>query len=260
MHTMPLGFAVGGVIATLAAARAVTYVGTNPTSQYLGSTITAGTDPSEFALTYDDGPNSPETQQLIDLLAEFNVKATFFLIGRFVQQRPDIAQALDRAGHLIGNHTYNHRMLITAMPSVVKKELRDCNAAIADAIGRLPTVFRPPFGARRPDVLKEARNQGLTPVMWNVTCYDWRPNITAQEIFAFAERGIAINQAKSSGIRGSNILLHDGAQAGIGQDRQTSVAATRMILETYAAKGNFVTADHWIPERPSTPLQQQQAS
>ena len=235
--------AIGGTFAAVAAARALAYAGTNPTSQFFGKTVTAGSDPLEFALTYDDGPNSPDTQQLIDLLAEFNVKATFFLIGRFVKQRPDIVQALDRAGHLIGNHTYTHRMLITATPSAVKKELSDCNSAIADAIGRLPNVFRPPFGARRPDVLKEARNQGLTPVMWNVTCYDWRPNILADSIFNYAQKSIAKNQRNS---RGSNILLHDGAQAGIGADRSRSIAATRLILDTYAAKAKFVTADHWL--------------
>ena len=252
--------AVGVSVAALAAARFVAYAGTHPTSQIFGHTITAGLDPLEFALTYDDGPNDPDTQQLLDLLAEFNVKATFFLIGSFVRQRPDIAQAIDRAGHLIGNHTYTHRMLITAPPSAVKKELSDCNAAIADAIGHLPTVFRPPFGARRPDVLKEARNQGLAPVLWNVTCYDWRPNITAQQIFAYAQRGISRNQSRTTGIRGSNFLLHDGGQAGIGQNRKASIAATRMILETYAAKARFVTADHWLQLPHSKPLPQQQAS
>ena len=82
--------ATAGAAATLAAG-GYAYAAMWPTSQIFGKAIIGGRDPREFALTYDDGPNDPYTQQLLDVLATYNVRATFFLIGRFVRQRPEIA-------------------------------------------------------------------------------------------------------------------------------------------------------------------------
>src|SRR5277367_6556845 len=83
-----------------------------PTSQIFGKTILAGSDPNEYALTYDDGPNDACTERLLEILARHNVRATFFLIGRFVRQRPDLVRAVHAAGHLIGNHTMTHPWLV----------------------------------------------------------------------------------------------------------------------------------------------------
>src|SRR5215831_20038271 len=100
---------------TLAAAAAVSlagYAAMAPTSQLYGRTITHGSDPRQMALTFDDGPNDPHTMHLLDVLAKHNAKATFFLIGRYVRQRPEIARAVLTAGHEIGNHTDSHPNLI----------------------------------------------------------------------------------------------------------------------------------------------------
>lgn len=232
--------ATAGAAATLAAG-GYAYAAMWPTSQIFGRAIIGGLNPNEFALTYDDGPNDPYTPQLLDLLGSYNVRATFFLIGRFVRQRPDIARAIRAAGHLVGNHTTTHPVLLFQPPNRVRDELAGCNAAIEDALGERVQYFRPPHGARRPDVLRTAQDLGLNPVLWNAMGYDWKPT-TADQVLANLKKGIQHNQRRS---RGSNLLLHDGGQAGIGQDRSHSVAATEKLLQESAGKVRFVTVDAW---------------
>jgi peptidoglycan/xylan/chitin deacetylase (PgdA/CDA1 family) len=232
-----------GAVATLAVG-GYFYAAMWPGSQLFGKTIVAGPNANEFALTYDDGPNDPDTFRLLEVLAKHEVRATFFLIGRFVRQRPDIVRAIAAAGHLVGNHTMSHPLLVTRSPSEVRRQLAGCNAALEDALGHAVTYFRPPHGGRRPDVLRAARELGLKPVMWNAMGYDWKPT-TAETVLAHVQKGIRRNQQRGIG---SNILLHDGGQAGIGQDRMHSVKATEMLLEHYLHPGSnvrFVTAEKW---------------
>lgn len=231
-----------GTALTLAAG-AYAYAAMAPASQAFGRTIIAGGDVDEFALTYDDGPNDPHTGRLLDILDRHQVRATFFLIGRFVRQRPDIARAIADAGHLVGNHTMTHPLLVLRSPAEARRELAGCKAAIEDAIGQPAGLFRPPHGGRRPDVLRTARELGMEPVMWNAMGCDWRC-ISAEEIVANVERGIARNRRQG---RGSNILLHDGGQAGIGQDRAATVQATASLLRERAGTVRFVTPEAWVP-------------
>src|ERR1700679_2535937 len=93
-----------------------------------GRTVIAGSDIHEVAVTFDDGPNDPYTQRLLDLLARYQARATFSLIGAFVRRLPDIARAIHQAGHLLGNHTMNHPSLLWEWPRRVRQELADCNA------------------------------------------------------------------------------------------------------------------------------------
>jgi peptidoglycan/xylan/chitin deacetylase (PgdA/CDA1 family) len=203
----------------------------------------AGRNPAEFALTFDDGPNDPWTSHLLDLLARHEVRATFFLIGKFVRLRPDLVREIRDAGHLIGNHTATHPWLVVQSPRRVQDELASCNAALEDALGEPVGFFRPPHGSRRPDVLRGARELGLTPVMWNAMGFDWRLNVTGAGIAGHLERGIARNQRRG---RGSNLLLHDGGHLAMGADRSQSVEAVRMILERYGpAQIRYLTVDSW---------------
>src|ERR1700747_1357248 len=86
----------------------------------------------KLALTYDDGPNDPDTLLLLDVLAKHNVKATFFLIGKHVQQRPDIVQRIIAAGHMIGNHTYDHPNLAFVSQRTLLEELMKCELALTN--------------------------------------------------------------------------------------------------------------------------------
>jgi peptidoglycan/xylan/chitin deacetylase (PgdA/CDA1 family) len=237
-----------GALVTLAAGGCA-YAGMAPGSQIFGRCLVAPRSPRQIALTYDDGPNDPYTLRLLDLLAEENIHASFFLIGRFVRQRPDLVRAIAAAGHQIGNHSMTHPVLLLHAPKRVHAELQGCNAALEDALGRPVRWFRPPHGARRPDVLRIAAELGLTPVLWNAMGYDWR-RTTAQAVEAHVWRGFARNQRRG---RASNILLHDGGQAGIGQDRGHTIAATRSLIarwkRDFAGRGeecSFVTPMAWV--------------
>jgi peptidoglycan-N-acetylglucosamine deacetylase len=213
-----------------------------PSSQMFGRTILAGNDGREIALTYDDGPNDPYTLQLLELLAQHNVRATFFLIGRFVRERPEIVRHISAAGHLIGNHTMTHPVLLGQSPRQIREQLAGCNANIEDATGKSVRFFRPPHGARCRDVLRAARELGLTPVMWNVTGRDWTP-LTPEEILHRIQRKVRINQRRK---KGSNILLHDGGQEHLGVDRGRTIEATRRLLKLWSRpEHQFVTVEKW---------------
>jgi peptidoglycan-N-acetylglucosamine deacetylase len=230
-------------LAAGACAGGYAYAANWPTSQLFGRTVLGGANPREIALTYDDGPNDPYTLRLLDILAAYNVRATFFLIGRFVRQRPQIVRALTDAGHTVGNHTMTHPVLLWERPSRVREELAGCNAAIEDATGEAVRFFRPPHGARRPDILRTAHELGLTPVLWNVMGHDWdapRPGEIARRV----EGRVRLNQLRN---KGSNILLHDGGQAELGVDRSTTLEATRSLLQTWiAAKMQLVTVADFL--------------
>ena len=223
------------LIASAASAAAAVYAGyatMSPTSQLYGRTLTHGSDPGQMALTFDDGPNDPYTQRLLDLLAQYRAKATFFLIGKYVRQRPEIARAIHAAGHAIGNHTYSHPNLIFVPAARLRQELDDCRKALEDAIGAPAVLFRPPFGGRRPNVMRTARSLGLETVMWSVTGYDWSAR-SAEEIVGKVTRQIDLRRLSQSEI----VLLHDGSHLGFGADRSRTVEATRILLEKYSADG-----------------------
>src|SRR5580658_9919819 len=230
-----------GLIAGLTAG-GYAYAARWPTSQLFGRTLVAGSDIQEVAFTFDDGPNDPYTFQLLELLARHQVRATFFLVGGYVRQRPEIAQAVRQSGHLIGNHTMTHPSLLWEPPARVREELAGCSAVIEDATGEAVKWFRPPFGSRRPDVLRAAAELGLTPVMWNITAHDWDAT-DPRALAARVQRGLRRNQGRQ---RSSNLLLHDGGHLQLGTDRSVTLAATRMLLEAWAGSAlRFVSVDAW---------------
>lgn len=223
-------------LAAAAAASAAGYQSMAPTAQWYGRTITGGARGSkQVALTYDDGPNDPHTLKLLDVLAKHNVRATFFMIGRYVQQRPDIARAVTQAGHVIGNHTFTHPLLIFKSADETRRELVDCDKALTDAIGEHSKLFRPPFGGRRPVTLRIARSLGLETVMWNVTGYDWD-----------APPAAVIEKKVVGQMHGGDvILLHDGGHKAMGADRTQTVIATDNLIRRYKDWGyEFIVFEH----------------
>jgi peptidoglycan-N-acetylglucosamine deacetylase len=212
-----------------------------PQSRIFGATIVGGNDPRELALTFDDGPNDACTERLLEVLARYPVKATFFMVGEYVRQRPQLARAVRDAGHLIGNHTVTHPKLLYCSPRRVREELTECNAILEDTLGQPVRYFRPPFGARRPDVLRAARALGLAPVMWNCTGYDWGGH-SAERIVADLEAGMRRNRGRA---RGSNLLLHDGGHLAMGADRSRTLRAVELLLERHTGDSQFVTVDRW---------------
>jgi len=217
-----------GVMAAAAAASAAGYQSMAPTGQWYGRTFTGLKRGSkQLALTYDDGPNDPHTLRLLEVLAKHDVKATFFMIGRYVRMRPDIVREVAHAGHAIGNHTFTHPLLIFESAVQGRVQMEECEKALADAIGDHARIFRPPFGGRRPAVLRIAREMGLETVMWNITGFDWN-----------ADSAEAIERKVCRRVAGGDvILLHDGGHLGMGADRSRTVVATDRLIVRYKAEG-----------------------
>src|SRR6202158_5101176 len=211
-----------------AAASAAGYQSMAPSGQWFGRTFAGGLRGSkQIALTYDDGPNDPHTLKLLDVLAKHSVRATFFMIGRHVQERPDIARVVAQAGHVIGNHTFAHPLLIFESAAQTRTQLVDCHQALEDAVGEHSNLFRPPFGGRRPATLRIARKIGLQTVMWNVTGYDWN-----------APPAAVIEKRVARQMRGGDIiLLHDGGHRNTEADRAQTVIATDNLIRRYKNEG-----------------------
>jgi peptidoglycan/xylan/chitin deacetylase (PgdA/CDA1 family) len=223
--------ALAGVASSAAAITA--YQSMAPTAQWYGRTFTGlAAGSRQIALTYDDGPNDSYTLRLLEVLAKHNVHATFFLIGRHAENLPALVNEIAKAGHVIGNHTFSHPLLIFKSTSEIRGELLRCQSVLHDAIGKHSNLFRPPFGGRRPAALRVARELGLEPVMWNVTGYDWN-----------APPAVAIERKVAKQMRGGDvILLHDGGHKQMGADRSQTVIATDHLIARYKVEGyEFVT-------------------
>ena len=221
-----------------AVASAAGYQSMAPQGQWFGRTFAGGIRGSkQIALTYDDGPNDPHTLKLLDVLAKHSVRATFFMIGRCVRQRPDIARAVAQAGHVIGNHTFTHSLLIFESEARTRAQLVDCQQALEDTVGEHSNLFRPPFGGRRPATLRVARALGLETVMWNVTGYDWN-----------APPAAVIEKKVMRQMRGGDVvLLHDGGHRAMGADRAETVIATDNLIRRYKDQGyEFVTVEEML--------------
>ena len=218
-----------------------------PTSQIFGRTLISALDnnPSRHtvALTYDDGPSPRNTPALLDVLAQHEARATFFLIGEHVRKYPELARRIASAGHVLGNHTSMHPNLARKSPARVRQELTSCQTTLQEIIGVTPVLFRPPYGGRRPDVLSTARSLGLTPVMWNVSGHDWEP-IGTTGIHGHVDAGIAHQRRRRVC---SNILFHDASHLDGAElsSRADTIAVTRALLARDDLR--FTTPLEWLP-------------
>jgi peptidoglycan-N-acetylglucosamine deacetylase len=210
-----------------------------PTSQLYGPTFIGSPGRGrKLALTFDDGPNPACTPQLLDVLAKNQVRATFFMIGRFVREQPELARRVFAAGHEVANHTFSHPQLSLCSAQKTRQELLDCEAALQDAgAGNQHHLFRAPFGGRRPATLRIVRELGLIPIQWTVTTFDWNA--------VSAER---IEQNARKRLRGGDIMLfHDGGHTGLNADRMFTVKAVEALLPRLRDEGyEFVTVGEWV--------------
>jgi len=215
----------------------------NPSNQIFGKTLVRGpNDQRVVALTYDDGPNPPYTNQILAVLRAEHVRATFFVVGRAVQAYPSVVRREVLQGNAVGNHTWSHGHLLLYDGSGLRRTLQRTDAAIYAAAGIHTRIMRPPYGARDWLVLSEVRKLGYTPVMWSVPlANDWEyppARVIAARVLPYVNDGAIID-------------LHDGNQGIVcaGQhlsahvcDRSADVEATRLIVETLKRKGyHFVT-------------------
>lgn len=226
-----LWIAILGIIAGFV----LTLVAVLPGNRFYGQVFSeVSTNQKVVALTFDDGPYPPYTDMILDVLKEYNVPATFFVVGRNVEKHPETLQRIISEGHQIGNHTYNHIDLLKANKATIIQEIDKTNQVVRAAIGFAPNIVRPPHGFRDPVVMEVMQERGLKVVEWSVMSRDW----TNPGVDVIVER--TLKKVKN----GSVILLHDGD--GITQDdsRAQTVEATRQIIRELLAEGyTFVTVD-----------------
>lgn len=191
------------------------------------------------ALTFDDGPDPAYTPEILDILKEKDVRATFFLIGKNVEAHPEIAQRIVAEGHSIGNHTHTHKSLIPLSAKKTYKEIKNAEAVIEETTGIRPTLFRPPRGVYSDYARKLLKEERYTLVLWDVSTVDWA-ELAPKKIVANV-----INNVKP----GSIILLHDSGDLITyrGGNRHSTVKALPEVIDRLRSQGyEFVTIDQMI--------------
>lgn len=195
-------------------------------SQWLGPTIWRGrTDTSSVALTFDDGP-SDDTDALLDVLGGYDVRATFFMVGRQVEWYPQTARRVVAEGHEIGNHSYSHPIYLYRRARETRRQLTQTQDVIARTTGVRPRLVRPPCGVRTPAYFAATRELGLQTVQWTVAGFDWK-RLEAREIARRVLKDVSA---------GAIILLHDGDATGK-QDRSKTVMALPLIIDGLRERG-----------------------
>jgi len=178
--------------------------------------------PMTVALTIDDGPSPVYTPQILRVLEEHGVTATFSMVGQNVAYYPQVAREVASAGHLIANHTWSHQDLAALPAAAMRDEVTRAAVEIHAATGQRPALFRAPYGAWSPALLDYCAAQELTPLDWSVDPQDWaRPGVTA-----------IVHDILRTTRSGSIILEHDG-----GGDRSQTVAALKIVLPSLLGEG-----------------------
>jgi len=196
-------------------------------------------DLNYVAITFDDGPNPFYTPYILDILKEYDVPATFFLIGKNAQEYPDIARRIVEEGHSIGNHTYSHKSLIPLSAQATFTQIKNAEKAIENATGVRPTLFRPPRGVYSSYAMQLMRDERYTMVLWDVSSEDWA-ELPPKKIVSNIVKRVK---------PGSIILLHDSGDlvSFNGGNRSATVQALPLIIENLREKGyDFVTIDQMI--------------
>jgi peptidoglycan/xylan/chitin deacetylase (PgdA/CDA1 family) len=224
-----------------------------PRAQLFGPTLCRTGAPHKLAITFDDGPNPAITPKLLDLLAKHNTRTTFFLVGKFVRECPDLTKEILARGHALGNHTDTHPNLFLCGPRKTGEELQRCGDSIHKAAGIEPRWFRPPFGFRSPWLNGIAKSQGMQTVMWTLIPGDWRVKPTEwliermNPIAEHAHKKMPEGTGNGGGLTGDILCLHDGYHRQQNGDRARTVAALEYWLPRWSDLGlEFVTMDETL--------------
>jgi peptidoglycan-N-acetylglucosamine deacetylase len=238
--------------AALAAAGFTIYYGAvDPGSQLFGRTVRHTSSPRRLAITFDDGPNPTITPKFLEFLDRQQVRATFFLIGRYVRECPDLAREVVARGHVVGNHTQTHPNLFWLTPAKIRDELRQCQDSITAACGVTAKWFRPPFGFRNPAVVPTARDLGLQAVMWSLIPKDWRAESSEwliDRMHPIGDRARrSAGQSSGADALGDILCLHDGSHRAQNTDRSRTLAALEYCVPRWRDLGlEFVTIENAV--------------
>jgi peptidoglycan/xylan/chitin deacetylase (PgdA/CDA1 family) len=183
-------------------------------------------DTRAVAITFDDGPHPEGTPAALEALAAAGATATFFLVGEQVERHPSLAADIAAAGHGIASHGYRHRNQLRRPPRELSDDLRRAHAVIAEAAGRAPAVYRPPYGIFSWPGLALVR-EAWTPLLWSRWGRDWAAGATPGSIAALVTDGL---------VGGDVLLLHDADTYSVPGSHRRTAAALPRILELVRAR------------------------
>lgn len=185
-------------------------------------------DPGHVALTFDDGPHPASTPRFLHALEQARVRATFFVLGRWLYRYPRLGRDIVEAGHEIAVHGWEHRCLLWRTPIATHRELADTTELITSVTASLPRFYRPPYGVLTTPALRTARRLGLSPVLWTCWGCDWTKQATPQSVFATVNRALH---------GGATILLHDSDVAAAPNSWRSTLGALPLILDECGRRG-----------------------
>ena len=221
-----------------------------PHAQVFGPVVSRTNSVRKLAITFDDGPNPAMTPKFLELLARYNAAATFFMIGRYVRDCPELVREVAAQGHQTGNHTHTHPNLFRTPPGRTADELRRCQGAVGDILGTPPKLFRPPWGLRSPWLEGAASKLNLRTVMWSLLPGDWRAPTDEWLIARSAPIGDRARHSRAGGNRystGDVLCLHDGSHNRQNADRSHTLAALKYWLPRWRDLGlEFVTIEEAV--------------
>jgi peptidoglycan/xylan/chitin deacetylase (PgdA/CDA1 family) len=193
-------------------------------------------DDKRIALTFDDGPSRPSSERLLDTLGELGVSATFFAVGSMARHHPDIVERAHRQGHVIGNHSIDHKRKDALAPRG-GDHIDEAQDILRGIVGEKPRLYRPPWGWLAPWEARRVTRRGMVSIGWDVYPDDWMvPEVPAAVI---AEQIIA--RVKP----GSIVLLHDGRAVDVDCDKTETARAVSIVVDRLRSDGfDFTT----VPE------------
>ena len=211
-----------------------------PSSTFFRPVLIRGPqDSKRVSLTFDDGPSPPFTSQILDILREHQVPATFFVCGKNVERHPDVLRRIVAEGHEIGNHTYSHLFTYFKSRRCLADEIDRAQAVIESVAGCRPRLFRPPYGSRWFGLVPILLKRGMQMVLWSDAGYDWKKDVAG------------ITEATLRELKpGAIILLHDAREARPVEetDRSQTVKALPGIIAGVQEQGYaFVPLKDFLP-------------
>lgn len=178
------------------------------------------------ALTFDDGPDRVSTPRFLDLLAEREVTATFFLLGAYACREPVLVREMAAAGHELAVHGWEHDCIAMLRPGRLAGQLARSKDVVENLTGRPVAYYRPPYGVMTAESLYAARRAGLETVLWSAWGVDWSRGATPESIVRSVHRSLR---------PGGTVLLHDTDRTSAPGSWRRTLAATRLLLDRWDA-------------------------
>ena len=177
------------------------------------------TEEKVLSISFDAAWGRANTEGILNILDQYDVKTTFFLVGFWAEKHPDLVAERVARGHEIGNHSATHPHMAQLSQAQIREELRQCSELVRSITGKPTTLFRPPYGEYNDSVVRVSREEGYECVQWNVDSLDWK-NISAQDMVSRCTKRVN---------PGDIVLFHN--------DSKYILEALPQILEYYISNG-----------------------